>query len=134
MLDQDTRKMLTLFADNASHSFFETLLLGKVLLKMQDRKFEKRFKRTLLENGWVRRLWKSWDPRLDFYQLTSKGDECFRASQIETLNRGRYDSEAIRHYRHFDRSTTGKYGVGGFGKDITEKAANLREKFPHLYK
>lgn len=132
MIDKDSHKLLALFGDRTPHSFFETVKLGAILLKTSERKIERIFKRHLLDNGWVRRLWNSWDPRLDTYELTPKGDECFRAMQI-SLTHG-YGSEDIkRHYRLFNREAAGKYGVEGMGIEITEKTAGLREKYPHLY-
>lgn len=134
MINKDAHKLLALYADANPHSFFETAILGSVLLKTSQRKLEIIFKRHLLANGWVRRLWKSWSPRLDMYELTKKGDECFRAAQINLLSRGKEDVESVRHYQHFNRELTGKYGVEGMGKTITEKSANLRELYPHLYR
>lgn len=134
MVPLDVLKLLGLFGDAQPHSFFETAVLGRVLLKKSDRAIEKVFKRYLLDNGWVRRCHNSWDPRLDNYQLTPKGDECFRAKKIEQLKRGKYKEEDLRHYRLFNRAISGKYGAMGMGEGITEAAARLRETHPHLYK
>jgi len=133
MIDKDAHKLLALFGDKTPHSFFETAKLGSVLLKVHERKLEQIFKRQLLDNGWIRRLWNSWDPRLDMYELTVKGDECFRAAQISRLSRGSHTDEMVRHYRHFNRQLKGKYGVEGMGKEISEKSAGLREMYPGLY-
>jgi len=108
------------------------------MLKTNQRKLEKVFKSRLLANGLVRRMWQSWDPRLDFYELTRKGDECFRDIQLQALRRARRindkdNEEAQRHYRYFNREIEGKYGVKGMSKEISEKSANLMEKYPHLY-
>lgn len=133
MLNGDTHKLLVLFGDAKPHSFFETIVLSKILLKKSDRQIEKIFKRHLLENGWVRRLWKSYEPRLDFYELTPKGDAFFRAVQVWRITRGRHTEDTIRHFRHFDRSVKGKYGVEGLGEHLSEAAAGLRERRPELY-
>lgn len=133
MIDKDSHKLLALFGDKTPHSFFETAKLGSILLKMSERKLEKLFKRRLLDNGWVRRLWNSWDPRLDMYELTQKGDECFRAVQIARIARGKHTDEMIRHYKMFNRGVKGKYGAEGMGQAITEKVAGLRETHPYLY-
>lgn len=133
MLDKDTHRLLALFGDAQEHSFFETVKLGSILLKVSDRKLEKIFKRKLLENEWVSRCHKSWSPRLDFYKLTSKGDECFRATQIARISRGRHTDEQLNYFRNFDRSLEGKHGVAGMGEYLSEKAAGFREKYPELY-
>ena len=134
MVPWEALRLLGLFGDAQPHSFFETAVLGRVLLKKSDRAIEKIFKRHLLDNGWILRLYSSWSPRLDYYQLTPKGDACFRASQIERLKRGKHKEEDLRHYRLFNRETAGKYGAMGMGESITEAAAKLRETHPHLYK
>lgn len=133
MIDYETHRLLAIFGDKTPHSFFETCKLGSVLLKMPERKLELLFKRRLLANGWVRRLWQSWSPRLDFYELTQKGDSCFRDEQISRLLRNKHTDDEVRHYRHFNRETHGKYGVEGLGKEITEKSAELRKRYPELY-
>ncbi len=133
MIDKNAHRLLALFGDSKPHSFFETLKLGCILLRMPERRLEKLFKRTLLENGWVSRLWQSYDPRLDFYTLTPKGDRCFRAAQIAIISRGKHSDAHLRHYQLFNREVGGKYGVEGMGEAITEKSAGLREKYPHLY-
>lgn len=133
MIDKNTHKLLALFGDRTPHSFFETMKLGSVFLKMSERKLEQLFKRKLLANMLVRRLWNSWDPRLDMYELTQKGDECFRAVQIAKLARVNNSDEMTRHYRMFNRQVKGKYGAEGMGKAITEQSARLRETHPYLY-
>ena len=133
MLDRDTHRLLALFGDKQPHSFFETLKLGTVLLQIHERKFEKIFKRRLLANNWVRRCGRSWSPQLDFYELTTKGDEFFRLVQIWRITRNGYTDDNVRHYRYFNRSTTGKYGVTGMGTELSEKMAGLKGKYPELY-
>ena len=136
MLDANLKRLLTLFADGKSHSFFETCILGSIMLKTNQRKLEQIFKTRLLANGLVRRMHQSWDPRLDFYVLTGKGDDCFRYIQIEALRRNKLtkdNEETQRHYRYFNREVEGKFGVKGMSKEISEKSAGLREKYPHLY-
>lgn len=134
MLDKDPHRLLVLFGDAKPHSFFETITLGRVLIKKNDRQVEKIFKRYLLENGWVGRCWDSWHPRLDNYQLTPKGDEFFRLVQIWRITRGRHTDDSVRHFRHFNRQAHGKYGVEGMGSNLSEKLAGLHEKYPHLYR
>lgn len=134
MISDDQRKLLSLYADATEHSFFETAVLGRSLLRKGDRQILKIFKR-LCEYGWLRRLWKSPFECTDFYILTPKGDNCFRAAQLSRINREKHGDEARRHYELFNRSTSGKYGVEGMGTDyITETTANLREKHPDLYR
>lgn len=133
MVNSNVHKLLILFGDGKPHSFFEIVLLGRVLLKTTDRKLEKLFKRHLLENGWVRRCWKSYEPRLDFYEFTPKGDLLFREVQIWRITREGHTDDTIRHFRHFNRELNGKYGVEGLGEHLSEAEAGLREKLPHLY-
>lgn len=134
MIPWEVLRLLSLFGDAQPHSFFETVVLSRTLLKKDDKTIEKLFKRYLLENGWVRRCFKRGDPRLDDYQLTQKGDACFRASQIERISRGKHKEEDLRHYRLFNREKDGKYGVAGMGETITEARARLRETHPELYR
>lgn len=138
MLNANLKRLLTLFADAKPHSFFETCILGSIMLKTDQRKFEKLFKQHLLVNGLVRRMWNSWDPRLDLYSLTPKGDDCFRYIQLEALRRAKRlndkeNDEVQRHYRYFNREIEGRFGVKGMSKEISEKSAGLREKYPYLY-
>jgi hypothetical protein len=136
MTDWNLKRLLTLFADAKPHSFFETCILGSIMLKTSQRKLESLFKRRLLANGLVRRMHQSWDPRLDFYELTKKGDDCFRDIQIAHLKREKKtkdSEEAMRHYKYFNREVGGQFGVEGMSKEISEKTAGLREKYPHLY-
>lgn len=138
MLDANLKRLLTLFADAKPHSFFETCILGSIMLKTNQRKLEGLFRQRLLANGLVRRMWNSWDPRLDFYELTLKGDNCFRHIQLEALRRAKRlndkeNDEAQRHYRYFNREIEGRFGVKGMSKEISEKSAGLHEKYPHLY-
>jgi len=134
MYTETDRRMLALFADNVPHSYFETIQLGCTLLRISQRRFEGIFRKRLLFCRWVRRLYTANDPRLDMYQLTEKGDEYFRAIQISRLAQHSFSDEQIRHYKMFNRQSTGKYGAEGMADStITEKSANLREKYPHLY-
>ena len=133
MLDRDTYRLLSLFGDAAEHSFFNTVKMGCILLKVSERKLEKLFKEKLLASGWVRRCHKSWSPRLDYYQLTKKGDACFREVQVWRVTRSGHTDDTLNHFRNFDRSVDGKYGVAGMGKAISERSAGLREKHPELY-
>lgn len=125
MLDRDTLRILGLFGDAKEHHMFEVIKLGTILLKGTERETEKFFKK-FLEYGWVNRQWKSYEPRTDYYTLTSKGDELFRKAQLARVARTGDDTDETRdHYRNFDRSSTGKYGVAGMGKAITERSAGL---------
>lgn len=133
MLNSDIHKLLIVFGDGKQHSFFEVATLGGLLLKKSDRKVEKLFKRHLLENEWVRRCWKAYDPRLDFYEFTPKGDAFFREVQIFRVTRGGHTEDTIRHFRHFNRGLKGKYGVEGLGEHLSEQAAGLKYRQPHLY-
>ena len=133
MLNKQTHTLLALFADGIPHSFFETAKLGSIALKLPERKLEKLFKRTMLANCWVRRCWRSWNEQLDFYELTEKGDQCFRSSQIWRITRGKNNEEAVRHFKMFNRKVEGKYGVEGMGEKISEEDAHLRETHPELY-
>lgn len=134
MNSEDLRKLLSVYADNQSHSFFEAAVLGRSLLKKSDRLIFSIFKR-MLEYGWLRREWKSSFEHTDFYRLTSKGDNCFRAMQLSRISREKHNSEAERHYQLFNREVAGKHGVAGLSQDyITETTANLRAKHPELYR
>jgi len=133
MLNKDTRRLLTLFGDSKPHSFFETCILGSILMKTNQRKLEVLFRERLLANGLVRRLWQSWSPRLDYYELTIKGDDCFRDMQIQLLRRVKHSDEQIRYYKNFNREVSGKFGAEGFSKEISEASAGLRQKYPELY-
>lgn len=133
MLDKNTHRLLALFGDAQAHSFFEIVTLGRVLLKISDRKVELLFKRALLDNGWVKRCGKSWAEHLDFYQLTPKGDEFFRHIQVWRITRGRHTEDQIRHFQKFNRQSTGKYGAEGMGENLSEQTAGLKESHPHLY-
>jgi len=134
MVDAETHKLLAIFGDGQEHSFFEACMLGSVLLKKNNRQVWNIFKRRLLEYGLLKRVYKSWSPHLDFYKLSEKGDECFRAVQINRIQRGRHTDDVIRHFRHFNRKTTGKYGVEGMRDSVSEASAGLREKYPDLYR
>lgn len=133
MISHETYRLFSIFGDAKEHSFFEFLTLGRVLVKKNDRYLEKVFKQKLLFNGWIRRCHQNWSPRLDNYQLTSKGDEYFRSLQISKLQRGKHTDDQLRHFRLFNREKDGKYGVAGMGDQITEKSAKLQETHPELY-
>ena len=64
-----------------------------------DRQIWKIFKSKPLEYGWLKRLHKSVYPETDFYQLTNKGDDFFRATQIHRLGWAQQSSDMIEHYR-----------------------------------
>ena len=134
MISEDYRKLLSCYADNKEHGFFEASILGRVLLKKSDRQILKIFKR-MLEYGWLKRLWKSPFEVIDMYTLTPKGDKCFRSAQLSRLSREKHTEEARRHYELFNRETSGQYGVEGMSSDyITETTADLRRKHPELYR
>jgi hypothetical protein len=133
VLDINIHRLLALFGDAQEHSFFEIVTLGKILLKISDRRVEALFKKSLLDNGWVKRCGKSWAEHLDFYQLTPKGDEFFRHIQVWRITRGRHTEDQIRHFRKFNRQTKGEYGVEGMGDNLTEQKAGLYESHSHLY-
>lgn len=133
MVDAETHKLLAIFGDGNEHSFFEACNLGRILFKKNNRQVWNLFKRKLLEYGLLKRMYKSWSPHLDFYKLSEKGDECFRAVQINRIQRGRHTDDVIRHFRHFNRQKTGKYGIQGMEERISEESASLREKYPDLY-
>ena len=130
MLDRDTHRLLALFGDAKEHSFYDTVKMGCILLKVPERKLEAIFKRKLLAHGWVRRCHKSWAPHLDMYQLTPKGDECFRAVQTWRITRSGHTDASLDHFRNFDRTPAGAHKSSS---SISEQSAGLREKYPELY-
>ena len=121
MIDRNTHRFLGLFADDREHHMLEIIKFGSILLKMPERKLETFFKRRVLDNGWVYRIWNAYDPRLDHYRLTKKGDKLFREVQISRLKRGGESNDKIlEHFRKFDRTVYGKNGVSNLGDFVGE--------------
>ena len=120
MIDKMTYTLLALHGDGEPHSFFETSRLTSMRTREGDRLIWKVFKRKLLENGWIRRLYKSSFPHLDMYQLTDKGDDYFRHIQMRLS----VDSDAAKHYKYYDR----KRKAGRMGVDLTDAERITEEK------
>lgn len=120
-MNKDIRfKLLALFADGKTHSWFETINLGTwtflrvksdLKYKTHQQKFE-RFLNQALEYGLVKRvetektqalrLQKSYviEPGDFAYQITEKGDECFRNEAIAQGGDSFF-------YKTFDRTSKG---------------------------
>src|ERR1700678_942029 len=104
MLRPEAYKMLSFFADNQAHPFSEIMNMSTFTFHYKDWKTsEKLLKRHLLENVLVRRCWKEPFPHMDLYQLTPKGDACFRDYQIWRIKCENDNSDAKRYFKYFNR-------------------------------
>lgn len=125
MIDRDCHRLLGLFGDAREHHMLEIIKFGSILLKKSERDVEKFFKRRLLANSWVYRVGNAYDPRLDHYKLTAKGDELFRLVQIQRIQRsGNANDKTLEHFRKFDRTVHGKHGAHNLGDFLTELKMN----------
>jgi len=122
-MTDEAHRLMSIFGDNKEHSFFEIVNFGSVLLKKSNRTVEKIFYRSICDNAWVRRLHKSWSPRLDFFQLTPKGDLAYRAEQLARLSRTKLTNDMYRHYKYYTREVGGKWGAEHLGEKLTENEA-----------
>jgi hypothetical protein len=135
MFKAEVYKMLSFFADNKEHRFAEIMNLSAFTFKYKSwRTSEQLMTKSLLANGLVYRCWKEYSPQLDAYQLTSKGDACFRDYQIWRISCENDNSEAKRYFKYFNRETEGRFGVEGMDKKISElDAINHKAQYSEEY-
>jgi len=120
MTRKERFKLLQLFGDRKSHTWFNIIFLGVNHLKVKQSYFEDKIFVKAMQDGLIRRIenkyttgtraypskdgigyaltWKQFD-----YILTDRGDECLREELL-----AREESDFTRN---FDRSVSGKYGL-----------------------
>lgn len=128
-MNNDVHRLMAILADGKPHHFFEIVNFGSVLLKKPQRTIEKILYRGMCDNGWVWRHWTEYSPRLDFFQLTDKGDQAFRAEQLSRLSREKLTTDLYRHYKHYTRQVGGKWGANHLGEQLTEQQATESSSF-----
>lgn len=102
----DRYKILQIFGDGNPHNWFEVINLGVRHLKLHQYKFEKLFKRCM-EYNLIKREWRAYANKDDYYTITPKGDECLRGEAIARAG-------DVSYYKYFDRSIKGKWGLDKF--------------------